>query len=64
MCIIRVDFDEGVLEVEFEGKEVFFNLVGKIQGGFLLVMFDDIMGFVLVVLFNVGEFVLIFNLNV
>lgn len=62
--ILTVDPESGTLEALFEGKEMFANPAGNIQGGFLAAMLDDCMGPALAAVLKAGEFAPTLNLNV
>jgi len=64
ISIRAVSPEDGVIEVEFDGKPEFTNPVGHIQGGFLAAMLDDTMGPALAATLDAGEFAPTLNLNV
>ena len=61
---LKIEPDQGSIEMSFEGKEEFLNPVGNIQGGFLAAMLDDTMGPALAATLGKGEFTPTISLNV
>jgi uncharacterized protein (TIGR00369 family) len=54
--MIDVDYDAGKTEAEYDGKEDFTNLIGNIQGGFLVAMLDDAMAGAIIATLKDNEF--------
>ena len=63
MDITFADRVEGVIEANFEAKECFQNTVGNIQGGILVAMLDDLMGYALGITLPNTQFAPTANLN-
>lgn len=64
MHITLVDTEKGILEAEFAATETFNNTVGNIQGGILVAMLDDLMGYALGITLPATQFAPTANLNV
>lgn len=64
MQIINADEKEGQIEARFDAKEVFHNHVGNVQGGILVAMLDDLMGYALGITLRQDQFAPTANLNV
>lgn len=64
MNVTSVDSEQGILVAEFIAKPDFENRVGNIQGGFLVAMLDDLMGYALGVTLPPEQFAPTANLNV
>jgi uncharacterized protein (TIGR00369 family) len=62
--ILKVDANEGSVDVLFEAIDAFTNPEGNIQGGFLAAMLDDTMGPALAATLDEGEFAPTLSLNV
>lgn len=62
--IKHVSAEQGLSEIEFEGRPEFANPAGTIQGGFIAAMLDDTMGPALAVMLGDGEFAPTLNLNI
>jgi uncharacterized protein (TIGR00369 family) len=61
--MLEVDYDAGTTEVEYDGKEDFTNLIGNIQGGFLIAMLDDAMAGAIISTLKENEFSPTLQLN-
>ncbi len=64
MDITFMDESKGILEASFSAKEDFHNTIGNIQGGFLVAMLDDLMGYALGITLPTTQFAPTANLNV
>ncbi|TYB63304.1 PaaI family thioesterase [Nonomuraea sp. PA05] len=62
--LLRIDPDEGTIEVAFEADASFTNPVGAVQGGFLAAMLDDTLGPALVATLPPGQFAPTLDLHV
>ena len=63
MNIIHADPTKGIIEAEFSTRAEFHNHVGNIQGGILVAMLDDLMGYALGITLPVDQFAPTANLN-
>ncbi|GAA2213184.1 PaaI family thioesterase [Nonomuraea monospora] len=62
--LLRIDPDEGTIEVAFKADASFTNPVGVVQGGFLAAMLDDTLGPALVATLPPGQFAPTLDLHV
>ncbi len=62
--IIEVDIELFTITMEFDGSSDFANPVGKIQGGFLAAMLDEVMSASLALTWAANEFAPILGMNV
>ena len=53
--VLRAERDSGTSELTFEAPEAFTNGMGNVQGGFLAVMLDSVMGAALATVMAEGE---------
>ncbi|MBL4868031.1 MAG: PaaI family thioesterase, partial [Pseudomonadales bacterium] len=58
------DREAGVIEANFEAKKTFHNSVGNIQGGILVAMLDDLMGYALGITLPKTQFAPTANMNI
>lgn len=64
MQITAADSEQGILTANFTARAEFENRVGNIQGGFLVAMLDDLMGYALGITLPPEQFAPTANLNV
>ena len=64
MSVTFKDSDKGIIEADFTAQESFLNFAGNVQGGLLVAMLDDLMGYALGITFSPPEFAPTANLNV
>ena len=64
MNITFADREAGVIEANFEAKKTFHNSVGNIQGGILVAMLDDLMGYALGITLPKTQFAPTANMNI
>jgi len=64
MKVTSSDHEKGTIEASFIAKEAFLNFAGNIQGGILVAMLDDLMGYALGITFSPRQFAPTANLNV
>jgi len=64
MNITFADRKAGIIEATFNTKESFQNTVGNIQGGILVAMLDDLMGYALGITLPDTQFAPTANMNI
>ena len=64
MNITFADREAGVVEASFDAKHEFHNSIGNIQGGILVAMLDDLMGYALGITLPETQFAPTANMNV
>ena len=63
MNITFMDENKGVIEASFIAQESFSNTVGNIQGGILVAMLDDLLGYAVGITLPATQFAPTANLN-